>query len=84
VLARPFVFALGLLMCLAGAITCAAASPDDPQSFPALADVLMPVGVILAMLGVAGRDPRGRQMLGRRPNAPASDPTPRAPPPDPS
>jgi peptidoglycan/LPS O-acetylase OafA/YrhL len=63
--ARPLVFVLGLLLCLAGAITCATAAANDPQAFPSLSDGLVIVGGMLVILGVAGRDARGRQLLGR-------------------
>jgi peptidoglycan/LPS O-acetylase OafA/YrhL len=73
--ARPLVFALGLLLCLAGAITCATAAPGDPQEFPSIADGLVIVGGILVIFGVAGRDARGRQLLGRRRPTPSAPPT---------
>lgn len=74
--ARPLVFALGLLLCLAGAITCATAAPSDAQEFPSLSDGLVIVGGVLVIFGVAGREARARQLLGRRstPSAPPSDP----------
>jgi peptidoglycan/LPS O-acetylase OafA/YrhL len=74
--ARPLVFALGLLLCLAGAITCATAAPNDAQEFPSLSDGLVIVGGLLVIFGVAGREARARQLLGRRrstPSAPPSD-----------
>jgi hypothetical protein len=64
--ARPLVFAFGLVLCLAGAITCATAPAGDPQAFPSLSDGLVIGGFALVVLGVAGRDARGRQLLGRR------------------
>ena len=70
--ARPLVFALGLLLCLAGSIVCATAAPGDPQEFPSLSDILVIVGGVLAIVGVAGREARGRQLLGRRPAAPST------------
>jgi peptidoglycan/LPS O-acetylase OafA/YrhL len=70
--ARPLVLALGLLLCLAGSIVCATAPANDPQAFPSLSDGLVIVGGVLAIFGVAGRDARGRQLLGRhRPSPPA-------------
>lgn len=75
--ARPLVLALGLLLCLAGAITCAVAPASDPQAFPSLSDGLVIGGLALVVLGVAGREARGRQLLGRRRSSPsptASDP----------
>jgi hypothetical protein len=72
--ARPLVFALGLLLCLVGAITCATAAASDPQTFPSRSDGLVIGGIALVVLGVAGRDARGRQLLGRpRPSPPPSD-----------
>lgn len=72
--ARPRLFALGLLLCLAGAITCATAPANDPQAFPSRADGLVLGGLLLVVLGVAGRDPRGRQLLGRRSRSPSPSP----------
>ncbi len=60
---RPIVFALGLACCLGGAITCATAAPDAPQTFPSLSDGMILGGLVLVVLGAAGRKPRGRQML---------------------
>jgi peptidoglycan/LPS O-acetylase OafA/YrhL len=77
--ARPRLFALGLLLCLAGAITCATAPANDPQAFPSRSDGLVLGGLLLVVLGVAGRDPRGRQLLGRRPASRSSSPSPSAP-----
>jgi hypothetical protein len=80
--ARPLVFAVGLLLCLAGAITCATAPADDPQAFPSRSDGLVIGGLVLVVLGVAGRDPRGRQLLGRRARIEGASPS--APPPAPT
>lgn len=66
---RPLVFSLGLLLCLAGAITCATAPAGEPQAFPSLSDGLVIGGLALVVLGVAGREARGRQLLGRRASA---------------
>jgi peptidoglycan/LPS O-acetylase OafA/YrhL len=76
-LARPVAFVLGLLLCLAGAITCATAPADDRQAFPSRADKLVIGGLAMVVLGVAGREARGRQLLGRRrrsasPSAPSA------------
>ncbi len=64
--ARPLVFILGLLLCAAGVVTCATGAVDSLESFPTLADGLLLGGLLLTVLGVAGKAPRGRQMLGRR------------------
>ena len=64
--ARPLVFILGLLLCLAGAITCAVAPASEPHAFPSLSDGLVIGGLVLVVVGVAGRQARGRQLLGRR------------------
>lgn len=76
--ARPLVLVLGLLLCLAGAITCATAPAGQPQAFPSLSDGLVIGGLALVVLGVAGRQARGRQLLGRRASAStrASEPPP--------
>jgi len=74
VLARPLVFALGLLLCLAGSVLCATAPIDDPQAFPSLSDGLVIVGGVLAIFGVAGRDARARQLLGRHRQSPSTPP----------
>lgn len=71
VLARPVAFVLGLLLCLAGAITCATAPADDRQTFPSRADKLVIGGLAMVVLGVAGREARGRQLLGRRKRSPS-------------
>jgi peptidoglycan/LPS O-acetylase OafA/YrhL len=73
--ARPFVLALGLLLCLAGSIVCATAPIDDPQAFPSPSDGLVIVGGVLAIFGVAGRDARGRQLLGRHRRSPSAPPS---------
>jgi len=72
VLVRPAAFVLGLLACIGGAITCVIAPAADTQAFPSLSDGLVFGGFALVIVGVAGRNPRGRQMLGPR-AAPSSD-----------
>jgi peptidoglycan/LPS O-acetylase OafA/YrhL len=72
---RPLVFTLGLLSCLAGSILCATAPIDDPQAFPSLSDGLVIVGGVLAIVGVAGRDARARQLLGRNRRKPSAPPS---------
>ncbi len=78
-LARPVAFVLGLLLCLGGAITCATAPADDRQPFPSRADLLVIGGLAMVVLGVAGRQARGRQLLGRRPPGPGAPPPDQAP-----
>jgi len=73
--ARPLVLALGLLLCLAGSVLCATAPIDDPQAFPSLSDLLVIVGGVLAIFGVAGRDARARQLLGRHRRSPSAPPS---------
>lgn len=69
---RPVVFALGVLSCLAGAITCATVEADVVTSFPATSDVLILGGLVLTIFGVASRQPRARQRLGPRPKTAGS------------
>lgn len=78
--ARPLVLVLGIVLCLAGAFTCATAAANDVQAFPSRSDLLVIGGLALVVLGVAGREARGRQLLGRRTASPS--PRPSAPPPD--
>jgi peptidoglycan/LPS O-acetylase OafA/YrhL len=77
---RPLVLVLGLVLCLAGAYTCATAPASDAQALPSRSDLLVIGGLALVVLGVAGREARGRQMLGRR--TPSPTPPPSASPPD--
>ncbi len=64
--ARPILFVVGLVLCLGGAITCATAPANEPHEFPTRSDKAVIGGLVLVVLGTAGREARGRQMLGRR------------------
>jgi hypothetical protein len=79
--ARPLVLVLGVLLCLAAAYSCATAPANDVQAFPSRSDLLMIGGLALVVLGVAGREARGRQMLGRRPASPSAPAHDEPPPP---
>ncbi|MCA9648675.1 MAG: hypothetical protein KC501_02125 [Myxococcales bacterium] len=75
---RPIVFALGLLLCLAGVVTCATA-PSHVE-FPTWSDGLIIGGLVLLVLGAAGRAPRGRQLLGRDASPRRAEASPPSPP----
>lgn len=80
--ARPILFVVGLLLCLGGAITCATTPANEPHPFPSQADKMVIGGLVLVVLGVAGREARGRQMLGRRTKNATTTPAARARPSD--
>lgn len=60
---RQLALAVGLVLVVAGVVAFLDAPADDPRGFPAAEDLLILGGLVLTIVGVAGRAPRGRQAL---------------------